>query len=76
MGRWQGPANLMGDTALDPKHNQTTTYIIAWGVSAVGSARHWQCRGQGFESPTLQIKKEPYKQVQYGSLSYYSKPQS
>ena len=25
------------------------------GVSAVGSARHWQCRGQGFESPTLHL---------------------
>lgn len=23
------------------------------GVSAVGSAQHWQCWGQGFESPTL-----------------------
>ena len=30
-------------------------FFIFWGVSAVGSARHWQCRGQGFESPTLQI---------------------
>ncbi len=28
---------------------------IARGVSAVGSAQHWQCWGQGFESPTLQI---------------------
>ena len=31
---------------------------LIWGVSAVGSARHWQCRGQGFESPTLQIKED------------------
>ena len=23
------------------------------GISAVGSAQHWQCWGQGFESPTL-----------------------
>ncbi len=28
-------------------------FITNRGVSAVGSARHWQCRGQGFESPTL-----------------------
>ena len=31
-----------------------------WGISAVGSASHWQCGGQGFESPMLhQIKKHP-----------------
>ena len=24
-----------------------------WGISAVGSAQHWQCWGQGFESPML-----------------------
>ena len=24
-----------------------------WGISAVGSASHWQCGGQGFESPML-----------------------
>ena len=24
-----------------------------WGISAVGSAQHWQCWGQGFESPIL-----------------------
>ncbi len=28
-------------------------FVMKRGVSAVGSARHWQCRGQGFESPTL-----------------------
>ena len=27
------------------------TYL--WGISAAGSARHWQCRGQGFKSPML-----------------------
>ena len=27
--------------------------VTEWGVSAVGSAQHWQCWGQGFESPTL-----------------------
>lgn len=27
--------------------------IAIWGVGAVGSASHWQCEGQGFESPTL-----------------------
>lgn len=46
---------LQGDVgaALDPKDVEN----YAWGVSAVGSARHWQCRGQGFKSPTLQIIK-------------------
>ena len=29
------------------------------GISAVGSARHWQCRGQGFESPMLHQSKVP-----------------
>lgn len=28
-------------------------YISLWGISAVGSAPHWQCGGQGFESPML-----------------------
>ncbi len=28
-------------------------YFISWGISAVGSASHWQCGGQGFESPML-----------------------
>ena len=26
---------------------------MRWGISAVGSARHSHCRGQGFESPIL-----------------------
>ena len=25
----------------------------SWGISAVGSAQHWQCWGQGFKSPML-----------------------
>ena len=29
-----------------------------WGISAVGSAQHWQCWGQGFESPMLHQQKE------------------
>ena len=37
--------------------------ILLWGVSAVGSARHWQCRGQGFESPTLQILQQEPKRL-------------
>ena len=31
----------------------TITYNLFWGISAVGSAQHWQCWGQGFESPML-----------------------
>ena len=27
--------------------------ISQWGISAAGSAQHWQCWGQGFESPML-----------------------
>ena len=27
--------------------------VIPWGISAVGSASHWQCGGQGFKSPML-----------------------
>ena len=30
--------------------------LIARGISAVGSAQHWQCWGQGFESPMLHQK--------------------
>ena len=33
------------------------TYISLWGISAVGSAPHWQCGGQGFESPMLHQRK-------------------
>ena len=29
------------------------TATEAWGISAVGSAQHWQCWGQEFESPML-----------------------
>lgn len=28
-----------------------------WGISAVGSASHWQCGGQGFKSPMLHQQK-------------------
>ena len=28
------------------------------GISAVGSAQHWQCWGQGFESPMLHQKEK------------------
>ena len=31
----------------------TITYNLFWGISAVGSAQHWQCWGQGFKSPML-----------------------
>lgn len=27
--------------------------VVLWGISAVGSASHWQCGGQGFKSPML-----------------------
>ena len=33
-------------------------YIRRWGISAVGSAQHWQCWGQGFESPMLHQKEK------------------
>ena len=33
--------------------------IFRWGISAAGSASHWQCGGQGFESPMLHQMKKP-----------------
>ena len=30
-----------------------------WGISAVGSAPHWQCGGHGFESRMLHQKEKP-----------------
>jgi hypothetical protein len=27
--------------------------MVTWGCSSVGRALHWQCKGQGFESPQL-----------------------
>ena len=38
------------------------------GVSAVGSASHWQCGGQGFESPTLHFERLLFK-VLKGALA-------
>ena len=35
-----------------------------WGISAVGSAQHWQCWGQGFKSPMLHQEKS---QVEIGA---------
>ena len=35
---------------------------IIRGISAAGSAQHWQCWGQGFESPMLH-QKMPFKSV-------------
>ena len=37
-------------SAAVQKSVQDTTI---WGIGAVGSAPHWQCGGQGFESPIL-----------------------
>ena len=34
-----------------------THHKYKWGISAVGSASHWQCGGQGFESPMLHQEK-------------------
>lgn len=45
-------SNLKGG-GRSPLKSQKITYFYAWGVSAVGSARHWQCRGHEFESRTL-----------------------
>ena len=38
---------------------QTHAFLLSWkkrGISAVGSAQHWQCWGQGFKSPMLHQK--------------------
>lgn len=41
------------------------------GISAVGSASHWQCGGQGFKSPMLHQKK--YGTLLCSVLFYFSK---
>ena len=46
------------------------------GISAVGSAQHWQCWGQGFESPMLhQTKPHPNRMrfcfIQVADLVYH-----
>ena len=28
-------------------------WAARWGLSSAGRALHWQCRGQGFDSPRL-----------------------
>ena len=41
------------------------------GISAVGSASHWQCGGQGFKSPMLHQKSTEHFCVSY--FFYFSK---
>lgn len=31
--------------------------LLLWGISAAGSASHWQCEGHGFESRMLHDRK-------------------
>lgn len=38
-------------------------HIPKRGISAVGSARHWQCRGHGFESRMLQNSPAPKRRT-------------
>ena len=38
------------------------------GISAVGSAQHWQCWGQGFESPMLHQKRKNPAKVDFKRL--------
>ena len=41
------------------------------GISAVGSASHWQCGGQGFESPMLhQLKRLYYEDFRYRHFTF------
>ena len=35
--------------------------FLVWGISAAGSAPHWQCGGHGFESRMLHF--EYYKEI-------------
>ena len=37
--------------------------LTARGISAVGSAQHWQCWGQGFKSPMLHQKKDQVERL-------------
>lgn len=47
--------------------------MLEWGVSAVGSARHWQCRGHGFKSRTLHhLKDTYYKCLFFHAMSGFS----
>ena len=41
------------------------------GVSAVGSASHWQCGGQGFKSPTLQFIRFANQNAKVRNVSNY-----
>lgn len=45
---------------------------IPWGISAAGSARHWQCRGQGFKSPMLHQTRS-WSQTRSGPFCYIVK---
>ena len=50
---WRGCAIL---SFVVLRHPAAAMFIAAWGISAVGSARHSHCRGQGFESPMLHVE--------------------
>ena len=49
--------NLKYGKKLFTKRKNCAIIILAvkavWGISAAGSAQHWQCWGQEFESPML-----------------------
>ena len=47
--RWSPKPNVEGSSPSAPVHNAASIR----GISAVGSAPHWQCGGQGFKSPML-----------------------
>ena len=44
------------------------------GISAVGSAQHWQCWGQGFESPMLHQKSRSRKRAGFFSRLFFARP--
>ena len=49
----------------------TITYNLFWGISAVGSAQHWQCWGQGFKSPMLHHPASTSKEVLFCFISVF-----
>ena len=48
--------NTESHNLLFTKRKRYVIINTRWGISAVGSAQHWQCWGQGFESPMLHHK--------------------
>ena len=61
-----GKAEVGGSSPLGSFSIYNGTHIVEWGISAVGSAPHWQCGGHGFKSRMLHLLSSGRREVLSG----------